>query len=697
MKEGELKMRKTHKGVVINLFCFFFLSSTGIFALDIDPGEIYDAPGLNPRRETLSSIPNEHIDPFTGGLILTFEDIRLPGNGGLDLVIQRTFNSKNTCNEYTGWLGKWSCSRDDENTWLGFGWTLHFGRLFVSNIANKPHVIEMSDGSRHPAYNRINATQYITKSYWLLDVNRSPQVLTLTNGTKIYFGQGGPSPPDFSTYTARYATKIEDTHGNEINIYYKSFGSNEITHVIDSVGRRIDFTTAIINSVSRLVSISGPGVSIAYTHTPHSVTYGKTFLTEARAPVGNPWKYQYDQTTYDLTQVTTPSGGVMAYRYDVTSIYWGARITFYIWAVIEKTSGGTVPAGICSIRFSQGPQKDYTEIIDPCGRVHRYRYHGYGEALSWGSLWKMGLPKSKEIVGEETVVYEWINSAPISYDDYVVLYLGRDNDIYVPLLSQKAVTRDGRTYVTTYTNYDDYANPRTISETGDKTRNRSLTYWYNTSKNIVQNKPLTETVSGGFPGTFTTTYTYDSNTGNLLKVNKYGVMTNYTYYQGNLRTKTDANGNTISYDWSNGRVSKITNPIYSISRIINPNGTIASQTNGRGLTTSYTYDGNLRLTKITPPVGNPTTFSYPANNSYRQETRGGYTITHYNDGFGRPTGTTDTKGISTTIAYKSCGPKDYSTSNIGDTLSYDNFGRVRQITHKDNTTSGTPMHKATQR
>gem|GEM_PF-5661398 len=457
----------------------------------------------------------------------------------------------------------------------------------------------------------------------------------------------------------------------------------EIDHVIDSVGRRINFNTSTINGVERLVSITGPGVSISYTH-QSTPTWFKTFLTQVNPPLGNPWQFQYNQSTYDLTQLTTPSGGVITYSYDLASINRGSYSPFYIWAVVQKTTGGEVPAGTWTIRFSQGPQKDYTEITDPCGRIHKYKYHGYGEGLQWGSMWKIGLPKSREIVGEEMVVYGWTNSAAISYDDYVVPYLNRDSEIYVPLLIQKSNTRDGRTYTTNYSNYDAYGNPQTISETGDKARNRSIAYWYNTAKNIVQNKPLSETLSGGFSGSFTTNYSYDTNTGNLLQVNKYGVVTNYTYYQGNLWTKTDANGNTSTYHWTNGRVSRITNPIYFISRVINQNGTIASETNGRGFTTTFTYDGNLRLTSIAPPGVNPTTFSYPANNSYKQETRGGYSITHFNDGFGKPTGSSDTKGITTTIAYKSCGPKNYSASNIGDTVYYDNFGRVTQITHKDN-------------
>lgn len=274
-------IRKFNKLLVILLFTTF-LFPIFLFASD----ELYDAPGFDPHRETFSSMPNEHIDTFTGGLILTFEDIRLPGNGGLDLVIQRTYNSKNTCNGWTYW-GGWGCTSYDENTWLGYGWTLHFGKLFKSTNVNNPHVVEMPDGSRHTAYNDLNHSKDGTKDYWILDTNATIRVLTLTNGTKIFYGQSGPSHPDFTTHTVHYATKIKDVNGNEINIYYKSYGSNEISYVIDSVGRRIDFTTSTINYASRLVSISGPGVSISYTH-QSTPTYGRTYLIEARPPVGNP-------------------------------------------------------------------------------------------------------------------------------------------------------------------------------------------------------------------------------------------------------------------------------------------------------------------------------------------------------------------------------------------------------------------------
>jgi len=166
----------------------------------------------------------------------------------------------------------------------------------------------MADGSRHAAFKKASGSGYITKDYWLVNLDSSPYTVTLANGTIIYFAQSGPPHPDFTTYFVYYATNIKDVNGNEINIYYAGSGSSEIDYVIDSVGRRIEFTTSVINSATRLTSITGPGVSITYTHTPHSQTSGKTFLTRANLPVGNPWQYAYDEPTYGLTQLTTPSG-----------------------------------------------------------------------------------------------------------------------------------------------------------------------------------------------------------------------------------------------------------------------------------------------------------------------------------------------------------------------------------------------------
>lgn len=50
-------------------------------------------------------------------------------------------------------------------------------------------------------------------------------------------------------------------------------------------------------------------------------------------------------------------------------------------------------------------------------------------------------------------------------------------------------------------------------------------------------------------------------------------------------------------------MSSVQTPEYTISRSINSDGTVASETR-RGFTTFFSYDALQRLTQTTPPVGN---------------------------------------------------------------------------------------------
>src|SRR5439155_8770233 len=163
---------------------------------------------------------------------------------------------------------------------------------------------------------------------------------------------------------------------------------------------------------------------------------------------------------------------------------------------------------------------------------------------------------------------------------------------------------------TAYSNYDAYGNPQTIIETGDASRTTTLTYFYNTAKNIVKDHPASQavTVAGQ---TFTTNYAYDT-TGNLITLNRYGVSNTFGYTNGNLTSRTNARNFTTSYQYSHGTESQIAKPItgYTINRTINWEGSIASETNGRGFTTSFSYDALNRVTLIVSPLDASTSVTY---------------------------------------------------------------------------------------
>ncbi|MEW5744393.1 MAG: chitobiase/beta-hexosaminidase C-terminal domain-containing protein [Nitrospirota bacterium] len=654
------------------MICLVLLLPSFLFADDY-----YDAAGFNPNRETFSMVPYEHIDTFTGGVILNFIDAKLPGNGGLDLVVQRTYNSKIWKNINT------LSQRLVENSWMGTGWSLHFGRV-ISPDSQIP-IIEMPDGSRHKAYVAAGDTsKKITTDYWIYNSHSTPPTLTLTDGRTIYFGHRGPL---VEGVTALYATKITDADGNTINITYKYplAGNDIIAYIEDTNGRRVTFSTTVVNGAEKLTRISGPGINMTYTHVAvPEAQY--SILTKATPAVGASWTYSYNTTNnplYELTGVTSPAGGAISYAYATKAFVIGGSYVYFRTIVSRQASGRDIPSGTWTFNYQSGTSGDTTTISDPCGRTVTYQHYGYGYGNQWGELWKTGLLFSKAISGEETVNYGWDKSAAISYvNECTPFYC--DYDIWAPRLISKSITRGGKTYTTNYSNYDSYGNPQRISEAGDKSRTTDIAYWTNASKNIVQGRPASEAVSGSYPGTFTTSYTYDTNTGRITSITKYGVRTDFTYYSnGNLYTQKDANGNIASYQWTNGNISKITNPLYSITRSINSDGTVASETNGRGHITSFTYDGNQRLTSKTPPAGNVINYTYPADNSYVKEARGGFYTYRYFDGFGRLSGTQDSLGATTDIQYKSCGPKYYTTSNTGDTVYYDHFGRKTSVLHRD--------------
>ena len=130
---------------------------------------------------------------------------------------------------------------------------------------------------------------------------------------------------------------------------------------------------------------------------------------------------------------------------------------------------------------------------------------------------------------------------------------------------------------------------------------------------------------------------------------------------GNLLTRTDANGNTITYtyDSNNNVLSK------------------SAQLNGTAVTTSYTYNSFGEVLTVTDPLGNTTTNTYDAHGNLTSVTSpapngqssGGVTQFAYN-GLGELTQITDPLGHSTTFTYYSTGLVQTLTDAQNNTTSY---------------------------
>ena len=81
--------------------------------------DFYAEPGMNPFRTSSGQDATESIDPFSGNIQLSYVDLSIPGNGGLDINITRYYNLPQSSPGYANPFG--------------YGWTMHFGRITIGS------------------------------------------------------------------------------------------------------------------------------------------------------------------------------------------------------------------------------------------------------------------------------------------------------------------------------------------------------------------------------------------------------------------------------------------------------------------------------------------------------------------------------------------------------------------------------------
>ena len=95
----ELEMRvasavewiRRHLGIGWAVIVFVAITPTSTRAQE---HPVFDGKGAQRGHQYFGQLPEENIDTLNGNLHLTFTDLALPGNAGLDLRITRSYNSK---------------------------------------------------------------------------------------------------------------------------------------------------------------------------------------------------------------------------------------------------------------------------------------------------------------------------------------------------------------------------------------------------------------------------------------------------------------------------------------------------------------------------------------------------------------------------------------------------------------------------
>ena len=612
----------------------------------------------------------------------------------MDLKVIRSYNSSNVD----------PANATQPKTTAGWGWSIHFGRILkaregmpcfnkvTQSVGDNP-VLELPDGSRQLlTFTGQVSPMALTTQRWRADCKPGGDGLVVTSPEGVQYemtqslGASSPVSPVYEWHTK----KITDRNGNYITINYASASSPEIRTVSTSDGRSLTFSYDGSGTTSaRIRSISGAGQTYQYNYQPSGIS-GIYQLTQVIRPDNNDWTYAYSGNngsaagSYLMRSAKTPQGGTINYSYEFEYFDSQSNPMSRSNVVSRKTmsTGGT-----WTFSYSPGGSGTYdtTTVSTPAGNII-YKHFGPGYAGS-GNVWKVGLLAEKRIGSEQVEQYVWEKQL-ISNETYFRPGAFQTKMDYLetnaPVLAQKTITRDGATYRTTFSNFDTYGNPQTVSESGPSggSRTTSISYYTNTSQWIIK-QPQNESSSGN-----SISRAFDSS-GNLTNETRNGVSVSRTYDgEGNVSSITFPRSLTHRY-YSHMRgvpQSESQPESISISRQVTDAGNVASETDGNNRITYYGYDGLNRVTSIDLPVGSNVSISYSATS--RQVTRGSLSETTVYDEFGRATNVTR-GGIARTYAVDALGRTTSASdpdSSSGQSYQYDALGRIVEIRNADGTT-----------
>jgi YD repeat-containing protein len=498
----------------------------------------------------------------------------------------------------------------------------------------------------------------------------------------------------FETSNTRFdVSKITDRFGNYATFTYGLVGGLKVLQSVSaSDGRTITFNySADVSPALRSITANGRTWTYSVTSVP-SILGVSYRLNSVTPPTGNGWSYSYygDRGalagSYGLQSVTYPQGGTISYDYGwVTFLQGVVGVTQTAVVTSKATSDGTWTFAYQPTQ-SNG-QYDVTTVTLPGGIGQiTYKHFGYWTATE---AWRVGLLYQKISGGTETETYSWepqiISNEPFARFGYAYI----DSKVVRPLLASVTRSRDGGSYSTGYSARDAFGNPQTISESGTHSRTTSKSYLNNSSAWII-GLSASEIVSGAV-GSGTTSRQFDSATGNVTSETRFGVTTNFTYQPfGNIASRTDARGFTTTYsNYYRGVPQTEARPEgVAISRAVDYFGNVTQD--GDGVSSwSYGYDALNRINAITFPAGSATSISWSSNSRTQTITRGTYTGYKYFDSYGRKVGE-NKGGIAISMVVDALGRTKFQSlpgSGAGATYSLDILGRTTSVSRPEGDSS----------
>jgi RHS repeat-associated protein len=581
----------------------------------------WSRPGLSPF-ESYFSESSDYVSPGNGLVSVEVGSLDLPGRG-LDFAPSlvysepyafRSGGSPFLYDNYTG-------------ASLGYGWSLNLPWLGTNYL-------HLTDGQTFPYSWSGNTFQYNGVTNFVLTKNvGGTYTLNMSSGTLYRFD------------TSKRLISITDRTGNnEISFSYGS--NNYISQVTDTIGRVITFTYNTNNQLTsisegqrtwtlgytgnQLTSLADPISTDPVTTFQYAGTTGANawLLSSVIWPTGGKVTYTYASAPVG-TEVSTYYDTLRNVYYDATHLSESQSISSnllngqMVWSN-STISDGTTTREYLDYNFQSAPKSvmkiyayDGTKTLqriaetdsDSAGRTNATKIYFPGGTLlaestyaydNWGNL-----IYSKDNVGQQTwYSYANTNSAN-SFGSS-----GCSTSFYTQTISP---------------NIHDLIVGQCDYENGSGSPQQQTYNEYASNGNLLEEKVSHNS------GWLYTDYTYDSYGNVLTTKNANG----YTTYYGYSSTYGSAYLTKQSILVGTQNVTK--------TYTYNSNtGDMLSETDPNGQTTSYQYDALDRVTLITyPAIGGVSTYTYyyyyGGNNTMKTIDQNGHITKDYFDGLSRET------------------------------------------------------------